>query len=77
MGDDGLIAARQLVLALRAGLDRFEAMRDRPLDRLVIAQLEMEEGHLPVAAPVTAIERVLADQVERPRNRVAVVKREQ
>ena len=50
-GDHRLIAARQLVLALRAGLDRRQAMLDRPFDRLVIAQLEMEERHLPRPRP--------------------------
>ena len=43
-GDHRLIAARQLVLALRARLHRRQPVRDRPFDRLVIAQLEVEEA---------------------------------
>ena len=64
-GDDRLIAARQLVLALRAGLDAGEAMPDRPVDRLIIAELEVEERHLLGASPVTAVKRVRPDEVQR------------
>src|SRR5256885_9526735 len=61
-GDYRLVAARNLVLALRAGLNASEAMVDRPFDRLVIAELEMEEWHFLDAAPVTAVKRGRADE---------------
>ena len=50
-GDHRLIAAGDLVLALRAGLDACEPVLDRPFDRLIIAKLEMEERHLLGAVP--------------------------
>ena len=68
MGREGRhrpVAARQLVLALRAGLDAGEAARDRRVDRLIIAELEMEERHFLEGAPIAAVERLGADQVER------------
>src|SRR4029077_13197309 len=43
IGGDRQIAARDLVLALGAGLDAGELPLDGVLDRLVIAQLEMQE----------------------------------
>ena len=43
IGGDRQIAARQLVLALRAGLDALEPVRDGEVDRLVVAELEMQE----------------------------------
>ena len=49
-----------------------EAARDGGVDRLVIAELEMEERHLLRRAPVAAVERVRADEVERAGDRLAV-----
>ena len=43
VGGDRQVAARQLVLALGAGLDAGEAVRDGPVDRLV-AELEVQAG---------------------------------
>src|ERR1700722_3812271 len=37
------VAARDLVLALRAGLHRLEAPLDRKVDGLIVANLEMQE----------------------------------
>src|SRR5882757_5212234 len=37
------ISARQFVLALGAGLDNFEAALDRKIDRLIVADLEMQK----------------------------------
>src|SRR5437868_9508425 len=68
-GDHRFIAASDLMLALSAGLDASEAVIDRPADRLVIAELEMEERHFLAAAPVTAEKGVLADEIERPGDR--------
>ena len=67
IGGDGAVAARQLVLALRAGLDALQAARDREVDGLVVADLEMQERMVLDAAPVAAVERVGADEVERAR----------
>src|SRR5438270_8426370 len=39
-------------------------MRDRELDRTVIAALEMEEAVLAVGAPIAAVDRVTAEDVE-------------
>ena len=52
------VAARELVLALRAGLDPGELVLDREIDGLVIAQLEMQERVMLDRAPVAAVERV-------------------
>src|SRR4029450_2293091 len=38
------VASRQLVLALGAGFDPLELVRDRIVDGLVVAELEMEGG---------------------------------
>src|SRR5262245_37430050 len=68
IGLDRQIAARELVRALRARFDPRELPRDGKFDRLVIADLEMKEGVVLDAAPVTAVERVLADEIERARD---------
>ena len=52
------IAAGDLVLALRAGLDAFRAPRDRKIDGLIIANLEMQERMMLDRAPVAAEQRV-------------------
>ena len=65
IGRHGQIAALDLVRALRARLDALQPVRDREFDRLVIAALEMEEFVIPVAPPIAAVDRVLAEQVER------------
>ena len=62
------VAARQLVLALRAGLDPRELVLDREIDRLIVAQLEMQERVVLDRAPVAAVERVAADEVDRARD---------
>ena len=51
MGGDRQIATGELVLALGAGLDALEPALDGEVDRLVIADLEMQEGMLLDAAP--------------------------
>src|SRR6202140_1511922 len=60
-GGLGEIAARDLVLALRAGLDSFQAAPDRKIDGLVIADLEMQERVMFDRAPVAAEQRVGAN----------------
>ncbi len=43
MGGDGHIAPRELVFALGTGLDPLQALGDREVDRLVVADFEMQE----------------------------------
>src|SRR5690606_9335515 len=76
-GLDRLVAAGELVPALRPGLDPGEPALDGEIDCLIVAQLEMEEGPVDEAAPVAAVERVGADEVERPGDRPAVLEGEQ
>src|SRR5262249_26238687 len=59
------IAALDLVLALRASFDPLQAARDGEVDRAVVADFEMQEGEIALAAPIAAIKRVRTDQVER------------
>ena len=59
------IAARNLVLALGASFYPGEPMRDRVLYCLIIAQLEMEERVVLVAAPMATEQRIRADEVDR------------
>src|SRR5690606_22152510 len=49
-------AARELVEALRAGLEVRDARRDRVLDQPVVAELEVQEVMVLDAAPVAAVE---------------------
>ncbi len=58
------VAARDLVLALRAGLDRLQAARNRKIDRLVVADLEMQERVMFDRAPVAAEQGVGADEID-------------
>src|SRR5215470_19344086 len=58
------IAARDLVLSAGAGLDAGELVLDGVLDRLIIADFEMQERVLLDAAPVAAEQRVGADEVD-------------
>src|SRR4029453_2788186 len=68
IGLDREIAARELVSALCARFHPREFPRDGEFDRLVVADLEMEEGVVLDAAPVTAVEGVLADEIKRARD---------
>lgn len=76
MGGDRQIAPRQLVLALGAGLDAGQPLRDGPVDGAVIAQLEMQEGVILDAAPIAAVKRIGSDQVQRPGHRPPVPQRQ-
>src|SRR6476646_5843337 len=59
------IAAGELVRSLGPCLDTGKPVLNGEVDRLVIADLEMQERVVLDAAPITAIERVGADEVER------------
>src|SRR5262245_5045570 len=63
IGRDRQVAARDLVLALGAGLDAAKLVLDGVLDRLVIAQLEMQERMVLDRAPMAAEQRVGADEI--------------
>ena len=65
VGRDRHVAARELVLALGAGLDARQAVRDRVVDRLIVADLEMQARMMLDRAPVAAVEAIAADEVER------------
>ena len=58
------VAAREFVLALRAGFDPLEPVCDRIVDRLVVAELEMQKRMVLDRAPIAAIERVGADEID-------------
>src|SRR3546814_20137946 len=64
VGGDGKIAAGELVFALRAGLDAPKPVCQRDIDRLMVVDLEMQEGMTLDAAPVAAVERIGADAVD-------------
>ena len=66
------IAALDFVLALGASLDAGNAMGNGEIDRLIIAEFEMQEGHLHGRPPIAAIERILAPKVERAGHRLAI-----
>src|SRR3546814_9096262 len=68
-GRHGRIAARQLVLALGARLNSLQSPRDGKIDGLVIAKFEMQEGHVLHTAPITSIQGLGANHVERPGDR--------
>jgi len=53
------VAARQLVFALRAGLDPFELVLNRVVDGLIVAELEMQKRVVLDRAPVAAVDRVV------------------
>ena len=62
--DHRLVAARDLVLALRSSLHRGKPVLDRPFDRPVIAKLEVEERNLVGRSPIAAVEGVRPNEIE-------------
>src|SRR5689334_12146843 len=66
------ISARELMLALRTGLDDLQPVLDREIDRLIVADLEMQERMMLDRAPVAAEQGVGADEVDRARDPSAV-----
>ena len=69
----GEVAALDLVFALRAGFDGAQVVGDGEVDGAVIAEFEVQEGEVSQAAPVAAVQRVGAAQVERAGDKFAVV----
>ncbi len=68
MGGYRHVAARQLVFALRTGFHSFQTLGQREIDRLMVADLEMQKRMILDAAPVPAVKRVRADKVDRTGN---------
>src|SRR5579871_5851769 len=64
-GGDGTVAARDLVGALGARFDHAKAMLDRVFDRLVVANLEMQERPVLDCAPIAAVDRAAAEEIQR------------
>src|SRR5580698_1744092 len=58
------ISPRDLVLPLRAGLNRLQATADRKVDGLIIADFEMQERMMFDRTPVAAEQGVGADEVD-------------
>src|SRR6266566_6889493 len=58
------ISARNLVLALRARLDAFQAAPDRKIDGLVVTNLEMQKRVMFDRAPVAAKQSIGADEID-------------
>src|SRR5690606_14156614 len=65
IGAGGEIAARELVLALRARLHTGKAALDRKVDGLIVAAFKMQEGVMLYRAPVASVKRIAADEVQR------------
>src|SRR3546814_3136095 len=66
-------AARDLVHALGAGLERRQSFAQAVFDALVVAGLEVQSRQLPERAPVASVQRVRAAQAQRAGDRLAVV----
>src|SRR5260370_42188264 len=64
IGGLGEISARDLVLALRARFDGFQAAPDRKIDGLIVADLEMQKRVMFDRPPVTAKQRLGADEID-------------
>src|SRR5690606_13316368 len=69
------ITARELVLPLRAGLDRGQAMGNRIVDGLVIAKLEMQGAMVLDASPIAAVNGVGSKEVQGAGNAAAAAPR--
>ena len=75
-GDLRLEAADQLVLALRARIERLQPFADGVLEALVEAGLKVQSVELGQAAPVAAVKRPAADQAEGHRHRSPLLTRD-
>jgi len=62
-------AARHLVLALRATLDDAQSELDGRLDRLVVADFEMQAGHVLDGAPIASVEALFVEHQQAAGNR--------
>src|SRR5438045_154676 len=69
------VTARDLMFSLCAGLDRFQAASNCEIDRLIIADLKMQERMMLDRAPVPAKQGLGADEINRARNPAPVAAR--
>src|SRR5215211_1444283 len=69
VGEGGEEAPRELVLALRAGLEELEAPLDGELDPLVVAELEVQISPRFDGAPVAPVERASLEEKQSARDR--------
>ena len=53
------------MLPLRPRLDAREFVLDRVLDRLIVAQLEVQERMMLDRAPMATVERIAAEEIDR------------
>ena len=67
----GGIAACQFMLALGAGLDPFQPARNRKINRLMVADLEMQEGVVFNRPPIAPVKGIRADEIDGSGNRAA------
>src|SRR3546814_2511712 len=58
-----------------ARLNSLQSPRDGKIDGLVIAKFEMQEGHVLHTAPITSIQGLGANHVERPGDRSPLAQR--
>ena len=70
----GQIAPRQFVFALRPRFDPLQPVGDGPIDRLIVAQFEMQAGIGLDTAPIPAKQRIPPDKVQSPRYSARTVK---
>src|SRR5580704_8997918 len=71
-GRDRAIASGKLMFSLSASLDAGECARNREFDRLIIADLEMQEGVLLDGPPIAPVERVPPEKINGARDIAAV-----
>src|SRR5450759_4971919 len=64
IGGHRQVAARQLVLALGAGLDARQSVGDRVFDGLIVAQLEMQKRMVLDGAPVAPVDRIDPEKID-------------
>src|SRR5436190_13923388 len=69
-------AAEHLELAAGPGLDATKPVRDAVLDRGVVTDVEMEERNVAHRSPVAAVEDVALADVERARDHLAALTRD-
>ncbi|MNE52132.1 hypothetical protein D3C80_1467900 [compost metagenome] len=65
MGGDWKITAGKLVFALGTGFDALQPLGKGEVYGLMIADFEMQEGMILDTAPVTAVERITTDKIDR------------
>src|SRR4051794_28729279 len=71
IGRDRAITTRELMLALRAGFDTLQAVRDGVFDGLIVTNLKMQERMMLDRAPMAPVERLRTDEIDRARDPVS------